>query len=165
MNGTSVEHSCESAVFCAHCSTPLDAKIFDESGVAEAPKPAHSVVLARFDLPPQYCGVLQFFSQFTDVQARDHSRIETPGLIWSLRINQRPLYPYLQIDHIVNPWGFGSFQVALRLEERASVDFVVRGVSVSPPADPESVAKSVAGRIFGRYWYNPAFGDVERRRA
>lgn len=160
MSALSVDPGCESASLCAHCSIPLDAKIFDESGVAEAPTPAHSVVLARFDLSPQYCGVLQFFSQFTDVQARDHSRILTPGLLWSLRINQRPFYPYLQIDHIVNPWGFGSFQIALRLEERASVDLIVRGVNGPPDND----AQLVAGRIFGRYWYNPAYGDVERRR-
>lgn len=162
INGPSVDARCNTATLCAHCSIPLDAKIFDESGVADAPKPGHSVVLARFELPSQYCGVLQFFSQFTDAQARDHSQILTPGLLWTLRINQRPFYPYLQMDHIVNPWGFGSFEIALRLEERAIVDFVVRGIS-DPPLDPS--LKIVAARIFGRYWYNAAYGDVERRRA
>ena len=162
MHGLSADAGCDTARLCAHCSIPVDAKIFDESGVADAPTSGHSVVLARFDLSPQYCGVLQFFSQFTDFQARDHSQILTPGLLWSLRINQRPFYPYLEMDHIVNPWGFGSFQIALRLEERASVDFLVRAVSGRAP-DPN--LKIVAGRIFGRYWYNAAYGDVEHRRA
>jgi hypothetical protein len=67
------------------------------------------------------------------------------------------------MDHIVNPWGFGSFEVALRLEEKASVDLVVRGVGGPPPKDAD--LEMIAGRIFGRYWYNPAYGDVERRRS
>ena len=163
MSGLSTSQSCDSARLCARCSVPLDAKIFDESSFSDPPDLNRSITLAHFELPPQYCGVLEFFSQFTDAQARDHSRIRTFGLVWTLRINHRPFYPYLQMDHIVNPWGFGSFQVSLRLEERANVDLIIRGVSDVQPRDPD--LNKVAGRIFGRYWYNPEYGDVERHRA
>ena len=156
------------------------------------------------------------------------AQIETPGLSWSLVVNQRPQYPYVQFDRIVNPWGFGSFQVALRLDDSATLEFVVRGsttetISTSIPAaitgspaeqtvtplsmsnikvgsrliidtnaaEEEVIATSVTpttfsaifrnnhassvkvsrtavakvgGRILGRFWYNPGYGDVERRR-
>ncbi len=70
------------------------------------------VVLARFELPPQYCGVLRFFAQFTDTHAKDPSQVATPGLQWLILLNKRPLYPYVSFEHIVNPWGNGSFEVS-----------------------------------------------------
>jgi hypothetical protein len=147
---------------CAVCGIPLDSKYFDESGVAEAPSPGRVVVLARFELPPQYCGVLEYFSQFTDLHTKDASQIRTPGVEWRILSNNRPLYPYISLDRIVNPWGYGSFPVAIRLDENSTIEFVVRGVS-SGSTDNGDVITTVAGRIVGRYWYNAAYGDVQRR--
>ena len=77
--------------------------------------------------------------------------------------NNRPLYPYIRLDRIVNPWGYGSFPIALRLDENSVIEFVVRGVS-SEDSDSGDVITTVAGRIVGRYWYNTAYEDAQRRR-
>jgi hypothetical protein len=111
--------------------------------------------LARFELPPQYCGVLEYFSQFTDEHADKPARIATPGLQWLLLANHRPLYPYLNLDRILNPWGYPSFQVSIRLDDSATVEFLVRRVNNAAPD-----VKEVGGRIGGRYWYNAIYGDV-----
>src|SRR5262249_48027223 len=140
---------------CPMCGVPLDSEYFDESGVVEAPKVGEAIALARFELPPQYCGVLEYFSQFTDDHARNSSEIKTPGLLWMILVNNRPLYPYLNFDRIVNPWGYGSFQVSIRLDENATVEFVVRRVSNATPNITQ-----VGGRILGRYWYNAIYGDA-----
>ena len=116
---------------------------------------AKLVVLARFELPPQYCGVLEYFSQFTDEHAGNPAKIATPGLLWMILVNNRPLYPYLNFDRIVNPWGYGSFQISIRLDDSATIEFVVRRVSNAAPNITQ-----VGGRIVGRYWYNAAYGDV-----
>src|SRR5437870_889421 len=112
---------------CANCGIPLDSKYFDDSRIDQAPDPGRSVVLARIELPPQYCGILEYFSQFTDRFARDNSLVDTPGIVWSILMNGHPFYPYTQLDHIVNPWGYGSFPVALRLDEGAAIELVARG--------------------------------------
>jgi hypothetical protein len=144
---------------CVNCGVPLDSQHFDESGFSAAPGPGGRVVLARFALPPQYCGVLEYFSQFSDAFARDPSATETPGLEWFLAVNGRPLYPYVGFTRILNPWGFGSFPVNIRLEEGAALEFAVRGLPApSPPA------ARIGARILGRYWYNPIYGDPVRQR-
>jgi len=137
---------------------PVDAKYFDKSATAEPPQPGRTLMLVHFELPPQYCGVLEYFSQYTDLYGRSCEFIETPGLFWTLRVNQRPLFPYIDLEHIVNPWGYGSFQVALRLDESAALDLVVR----AGPATSGSEINKIGARIVGRYWYNAAFGDVSR---
>jgi hypothetical protein len=141
--------------FCPMCGIPLDSEYFDESGVVAAPDVGDAIVLARFELPPQYCGTLEYFSQFTDVHAGNPAKIATPGLLWTILVNHRPLYPYLNFDRIVNPWGYGSFQVSIRLDDSAAIEFVVQRVNNTPPKITE-----VGGRIVGRYWYNTAYGDV-----
>jgi hypothetical protein len=143
---------------CPNCGLPRDYEHFDESGFADTPVPGREVVLARFELPQQYCGLLENFSQFTDLLGRDLSQVETPGLQWIITVNNRPLYPYIKLDHIVNPWGWGSFGVSIRLDENATVEFVVRNLGYSPPAGSE--IKRIGGRIVGRFWYNPAYGDA-----
>jgi hypothetical protein len=140
---------------CPMCGVPLDSEYFDESGVIAAPDVGDAIVLARFELPPQYCGVLEYFSQFTDEHAGNAAKIATPGLVWMLLVSNRPLYPYLNFDRIVNPWGYGSFQISIRLDDSATIEFVVRRVNTAT-----SNITQVGGRIVGRYWYNAAYSDV-----
>src|SRR5262249_39032434 len=106
-------------------------------------------------------GVLEYFSQWTDRWAKDCSNIETPDIEWKILANRHPFDPYLNFNLIVNPWGYGSFQVCLRLDESVTLEFVARGLPVK--ADVERV-KKVGGRLVGRYWYNSAYGDVVRRK-
>lgn len=146
---------------CTICGIPLDAEYFDESGVLPMPRVGSDMVLARFVLPPQYCGLLNYFSQFTDLYGKDNSRIETPGLEWLLLMNNGPLYPYLKLDRIVNPWGYCSFPVNLRLDDSATVEFVVRNIGGVASENGETI-KRIGGRIMGRYWYNPIYGDTAR---
>lgn len=141
---------------CTACGIPVEAQYFDESGIANLPGPGESVVLAHFDLHPQYRGVLNYFVQFTDLFGKDNSQIETPGLEWLLLINNRPLFPYLKLDRILNPWGCSSFPIAIRLDENAKVEFVVRNVG-------GSAITKVGGRIMGRYWFNADYGNLARK--
>jgi hypothetical protein len=151
--------ACDSSVVCAHCAMPFDAQTFDVSGLGEPPPPGRLIVLARFELPPEYCGTLEYFAQFTDAYGKDRSAVQTPGLSWSVRVNQRPLNPYLDLQHILNPWGIGGFPMKIRLDDGAALELVVR--TIGP--NKEKIAL-VGGRLMGRYWYNRAFGDVERPR-
>jgi hypothetical protein len=132
----------------------VDSKYFDESGITQLPPPGRDVVLARFELPPQYCGVLEYFSQFTNLLASNPGEIETPGIDWAILSNGRPLAPYLRFDRILNPWGYGSFQIALRLDDSATIELAVRSRSDSPPGG--AGITRVGGRIVGRYWYDAA---------
>jgi hypothetical protein len=147
-----------SSALCANCGLPRDYDHFDESGIAPTPGIGSEVLLAHFELPPQYCGMFENFSQFTDQQMRDLSQIETPGLQWRILVNNRPLYPYIKLEHIVNPWGYGSFPVAIRLDENATVEFLVRNVSYNVSTGDR--INKVGGRIVGRYWFNPAYSDA-----
>ena len=135
---------CESSAVCATCGIPVDARYFDVSSVADAPKAGGEVVLARYELTPDYCGVLQYFSQWTDVWAKSPHQIETPDIEWLIRVNQRPFDPYLSWKQIVNPWGYGSFQVSLRLDINVTLEFVARGVVGSVPFST-SIASAIKG--------------------
>jgi hypothetical protein len=147
-----------SKTLCADCGIPLDARHFDDSSFQQVdPGPGPDLVLASFELQLQYCGVLEFFSQFCDTFAKDNSQVQTPGLRWLILLNDRPLYPYLDVEWILNPWGYGSFPFRVRLDEGASIRFVVRRVNGGT-----SSSQTVGGRIAGRYWYNSAYGDVWR---
>ena len=146
---------------CVTCGIPFDAKPFDESGTARIPARGRDQVLARFELPPQYCGVLQLFSQFWEENVRDPTRIVTEGLQWIILVNRRPLHPYVALERVVNPWGIGSFPIAIRLDENATVEFAVRNRAMNVDPDPER-RPLVGGRIVGRYWYNACYGDVLR---
>ena len=149
---------------CNACGIPFDSQYFDASEVVASPDEiGQEIVLARFDLPPQYCGVLQYFSQFTDVFGRDASRIETPEIEWKLLINNHSLFPYLNLRHIVNPWGFGSYPLNIRLDESSSLELVARRVRRDVDVPILDRVRRVGGRVMGRFWYNPCYGDVERR--
>ena len=146
---------------CSACGVPFDAQYFDASSVLRKPSLGETATLAEFKLPPQYCGVLEYFAQFTDAYALDNSQIETPDVEWSILADGSPLFPYLSIRHIVNPWGQGSFPVAVRLPEGATIKFIARGVSAAPTSPPIT---KVGGRLLGRFWYSATSGDALRQR-
>lgn len=141
---------------CAGCGVPLDSQYFDDSSVQEVPPSGEEIVLARFDLPPQYCGVLTYFSQFTDDFARNMAHIATPAIEWKLLVNNRALFPYVNLRHIVNPWGFGSYPINVRLDEGSTLEMVARIVDDNPDIN------SIGGRIMGRFWYNESYGGRRR---
>jgi hypothetical protein len=148
---------------CVSCGIPVDSQYFDASNVLKSPALGEEVVLARFELPAQYCGVLQYFSQFTDAFGIAPGRIATPTIEWRLLVNNRVLYPYINLRRIVNPWGYGSYPVNLRLDEDSTVELVVRGVAddgLLTGTGAVGPIDVVGGRIIGRYWYNASYGDV-----
>jgi hypothetical protein len=168
--------------FCNICGIPLDAEYFDVyglvgnpngngdlvnlfegfelNGAKELPQKGEHSVLSSFQLHPQYCGVLSCFAQYTDLYARDNSQILTPGFEWVILQNGKPVFPYMRLEMIVNPWGFNFFQVSIRLDENAKVEFVLSNRSVRKLDDYP--IKAFGGRISGRYWYNQAFGGRVR---
>jgi hypothetical protein len=131
-------------------------------------------VLASFQLHPQYCGVLTYFSQYTDLYARDNTQILTPGFEWIIVQNEKPVFPYTRLEMIVNPWGYNCLPVVVRLDENARVEFVLRNRGIKeddlkerpqtsgPPLPPRYPIRAFAGRIMGRYWYNDSFGGRVR---
>jgi hypothetical protein len=147
---------------CARCGIPLDSQYFDESSIVDIPPVGADVILAQFALPPQYCGVLEYFSQFTDLQARRREQVATPGLEWTLLSSGRPLYPFARLTHIVNPWGYGSFATTIRVDEGAILELVVRRTANATSPQPNLRVRRIGGRIMGRYWYNRAYGEVVR---
>ncbi len=153
---------------CHICGIPADAGYFDSSSIASAPtQPGEEVVLAKYELHRDYCGVLLYFAQFTDAYARDTAEVETPDLHWQIRCNGQPRDPYLTFNRIINPWGLSGFPIHLRLEEGCLLEFVVR--FAGPPVPPVVILSSttrpvlkVGGRLLGRYWYNRAYGAAHR---
>lgn len=141
---------------CHTCGVPVDAGFFDESSVIEAPRHGAEVVLARYDLHRNYCGLLLYFAQFTDRYARDASEVDTPGYRWQIRCDGQPRDPYLTFDRIINPWGLSGFPLALRLEEGCRVELAVRRVG----GDPDRPIAKIGGRLLGRYWYNTRHGGA-----
>lgn len=149
--------------YCVICGIPLDAEHFDVSGFvegAELPAKGEQKVLASFQLHPQYCGVLTYFAQFTDLYAGNPRKIQTPGLEWSILQNGKPVFPYTRFELIVNPWGCNCLPVAVRLDENAKVEFVIRNRSANNSGADK--INQIAGRILGRYWYNESFGGRAR---
>ena len=151
---------------CVMCGIPLDAQYFDASGFIDLRGKSgefRAIVLADFELPPQYCGVLQYFFQFSDALAADPARIFTPDLEWNIRVNGHPLHPYLGFRHIINPWGSPCCPVAIRLDEGARLEFAVRRVPDDTHLGPDKTlapVHRVGARLVGRYWYNSAYGTV-----
>lgn len=168
---------------CATCGIPWDAGYFDESrvfnldanndGFNDLLDRGEELVLARYQLHRNYCGVLMSFAQFTEAYARDNAQVLTPGYQWQVRVNGLPRDPYLTLDHILNPWGQSGMLVQLRLEESSLVELAIRNIDVPrtiPPNPPDPLKKPdprelhiVGGRITGRFWYNPDFGGRPNR--
>ena len=167
---------------CTICGVPLDAEYFDVSGFVgrgpavepfdtettkgvkdfdvQLPGPipgrGEQVTLASFQLHPQYCGALTYFSQYTDLYTGDNTKILTPGFEWIITQNGKPIFPYTRLESILNPWGYNCLPVAVRLDENAKIEFILRNRSISN-LDKYPI-KAFAGRIMGRYWYNEIFG-------
>ena len=156
IHGATVETAVKPAL-CAACGIPVDSQYFDDSSVQKAPAIGEELVLAHFDLPAQYCGVLQYFAQFTDAFGANPSRIATPNIEWKILVNNHALFPYINLRHIVNPWGYGSYPVNIRLDENSTLELVARGVPADETAEAIYV---VGGRIVGRIWYNASYGDA-----
>jgi len=147
---------------CSSCGIPVDSQYFDDSSVQPVPGTGEELVLARFDLPAQYCGVLQYFSQFTDAFGADGSKVATPTIEWKILANGHALFPYINLRRIVNPWGYGSYPVNLRLDENSTVELVARGVINDGTLGTSAggLINLVGGRIVGRIWYNASYGDA-----
>jgi hypothetical protein len=155
---------------CHVCGVPADSSYFDDSSIAAAPQSGGEVVLARFELHPNYCGVLQYFAQYTNAYAASPVEVETPDLEWQIRSDGRPLAPWLTFGRIINPWGLLGFPIHVRLQEGSLTELVVRNVAPEIEieirrAEPAGRVVSrdipitkVGGRLLGRYWYNTAFG-------
>jgi hypothetical protein len=144
---------------CHICGIPSDAGFFDESNIVPAPELGEEVVLARYALHRNYCGMLLYFAQFTNRFANNRDRVETPGYQWQIRCNGQPRDPYLTFEHIINPWGLSGFPVYLRLEEGCVLEFGIRNVGASG----RDALMRVGGRILGRYWYNDTYGGAPNR--
>jgi len=140
---------------CPICGIPADADFFDDANIVEVPEKGRQVVLAKFQLPDQYCGILEYFAQFTNLHATKNDQIATPGLEWIILRNGQPLAPYIKFELIVNPWGFNNYPVAIRLDENARVEFILRNRAFDKSG---GLIEKVAGRIRGRYWYNRVYG-------
>lgn len=155
---------------CDICGIPVDAQYFDRSGFARIAeegedgksspllKPGEQVVLASFQMHPQYCGVLQCFAQFTDAFAGDNAQVATPGLRWTLLRNGQPVAPYEQLESIINPWGYGNYSFNIRLDEGSRIELAIQNRSWAPTEIDCGWIGTVGGRIMGRYWYNAAYG-------
>ena len=145
---------------CVACGIPLDSLYFDESSVVAPPAvTGDEVVLARFELPAQYCGILQHFSQFSDAFGDNNANIQTPTIEWKLLVNKNALFPYINLRHIINPWGYGSYPVNIRLDEDSTIELVARRVTAIGSL-PNPTIDVIGGRIMGRFWYNASYGDV-----
>jgi hypothetical protein len=144
---------------CTVCGIPQDAGFFDESTIKPAPLLGEELVLAKYELHRNYCGMLMYFAQFTNKYAGDPTQVETPGYQWQIRCNGQSRDPYLAFQHIINPWGLSGFPIYLRLEEGCLLELAIRNVG----ARGDNVLSKVGGRILGRYWYNDIYGGTPNR--
>jgi hypothetical protein len=64
-------------------------------------------------------------------------------------VNRQPVAPYLQVGHILNPWGWPAHRLSIRLPLKALVELSVIGV----PPGVTGITR-LGGRVFGRYWFS-----------
>ncbi len=150
---------------CQVCGIPVDAGYFDVATNFQPPPTSagEEKELARYELHPQYCGTLLYFTQYAEQEAPKQQVIShTPGYEWVLLCNNQPRAPYLPTSLILNPWGATNLPIELRLEEGCTVRLVVR--KVTPGTGETEVALSkVGGRLLGRTWYNTIYGGAPNR--
>ncbi len=67
---------------CQICGVPLDAGYFDVASIKAAPENVgEEVEVARYELNPQYCGTLLYFTQYAEeawnkeASALEHTRL------------------------------------------------------------------------------------------
>lgn len=145
-----------SADVCVACGTRFDAQHFDALGFVNAPAPGRRIVIARFELPSQFCGVLHGFQQLASVD--DDELIETPGIEWQLRVNGRPLDPYLGFQAVLNRWGHEPPRLAIAVDEGHTIELAAQGIATDPRGNVR-----LGGRLMGRYWFNDAHGLARAR--
>jgi len=148
---------------CQICRVPLDAGYFDVASIKDAPgfgENLHKteVEVARYELNPQYCGTLLYFTQYAEDSSTRQVISHTPGYEWIILCNNQPRAPYLPTKQILNPWGSYALPIHLRLEEGCTVRLVVR--KVDAPGVP---LFQVGGRLLGRSWYNTIYGGTPNR--
>jgi len=147
---------------CQICRVPLDAGYFDVAGIKDAPKEiGEEVEAARYQLNPQYCGTLLYFTQYAEDASKCQVISHTPGYEWVILCNNQPRAPYLPTNLILNPWGYNALPIHLRLEEGCTLRFVVRKVYL-PAGEPVNLSQ-VGGRLLGRTWYNTIYGGTPNR--
>jgi hypothetical protein len=145
---------------CQICGIPLDAGYFDVADIKSAPPVGAEVELARYELNPQYCGTLLYFTQYAEESGTKRQVLSnTPGYEWLILCNNQPRAPYLPTDLILNPWGYNALPIHLRLEEGCTLRFVVRRVASTAPQE----LSQVGGRLLGRSWYNTIYGGTPNR--
>lgn len=164
-------HACEIprdtgyANVCRICGVPLDAGYFDVANKFQPPPSSvgEEKELARYELHPQYCGTLLYFAQFAERKEPPRQIItHTPGYEWLILCNNQPRTPYLPTNLILNPWGYNSLPIHLRLEEGCILRFVVRKVTALA-GEEEVILSKVGGRLLGRSWYNTIYGGAPNR--
>jgi len=145
---------------CQICSVPMDAGYFDVAGIKNAPLAGAEVEVARYELNPQYCGTLLYFTQYAEESGTKRQVLSiTPGYEWLILCNNQPRAPYLPTDLILNPWGYNALPIHLRLEEGCALRFVVRRIAPTVPVE----LSQVGGRLLGRSWYNSIYGGTPNR--
>ena len=85
------------------------------------------------------------------------AEVLTPGLLWQLRPTDSRSRPITSSTSILNPWGFGSYQLGMRLPEGAVLELIARRIG-EVVASPGKQINLIGGRLVGRYWYNVAYG-------
>ena len=151
---------------CHVCGIPSDVGYFDVADIHPAPQPGKAVDLVRYQLHPQYCGVLLYFAQYAEpvqndpVAAQQKQIFKTPGYEWLILCNNQPRAPYSPTSVIRNPWGQNAFPIHLKLDEGCLLSFVVRKVT---GASGEIPLSRVGGRLHGRHWYNTIYGGAPNR--
>jgi hypothetical protein len=149
---------------CQICGVPMDAGYFDDASIKAAPQVVgQEVEVARYELNPQYCGALLYFTQYaeqeTPPQPPQQVISKTSGYEWLILCNNQPRAPYLPTNLILNPWGYNALPIHLRLEEGCTLRFVVRRIASAVPQE----LSQVGGRLLGRSWYNTIYGGTPNR--
>ena len=143
------------------CGIPIDSQYFDDAHFADLPDIGASALLARFELPSQYCGVLECFSQYTDLASTGPGGGGNTGTdLANPRQSATAFAVPPSSTAILNPWGYGSFQFSIRLSEAAVVEMVVRRIADQDECLSGKSITRIGGRLLGRYWYNSAYGGA-----
>jgi hypothetical protein len=147
---------------CQICRVPMDAGYFDVASIKAAPaNVGEEAEVVRYELNPQYCGTLLYFTQYAEeLNTKRQVLSNTPGYEWLILCNNQPRAPYLPTSLILNPWGYNALPIHLRLEEGCTLRFVVRKIT---PAAGDVNLSQVGGRLLGRTWYNTIYGGTPNR--